>query len=275
MTKVYALYGRSGTGKSHRAVTLAYSYKIPVIIDDGLIIHQGTKVPGSKSGKEEKYKLGAIKRAIFNDPDYAREMRRKLWKLAPEKILIVGTSKSMIGRILSNLELPEPEEWISINKLTSLEERQMAKQERNRGRHVVPLSPVEVLASFRVPLLERLKLFSKEKGKKKKYLGEQSVVKAKYHFLGRIYLTPQAVRDLTEKFLEHQSAVSSIKKINIKFDDTHKEIHAQLVMYYGCNLKEVGTDIHQKLSSFMCQMSGIEDIRVKIDITGVDFQESS
>ena len=36
--KVYALVGRSGTGKSFRAQLVADKYHIPLIVDDGLLI---------------------------------------------------------------------------------------------------------------------------------------------------------------------------------------------------------------------------------------------
>ena len=41
--KVFALVGRSGTGKSHHSKLLAQKYHIDLIIDDGLLI-KGDKI---------------------------------------------------------------------------------------------------------------------------------------------------------------------------------------------------------------------------------------
>ena len=40
--EIYALVGPSGTGKSHHATELADELQINYIIDDGLLIHNGT-----------------------------------------------------------------------------------------------------------------------------------------------------------------------------------------------------------------------------------------
>ena len=75
--EVYALVGPSGTGKSHQAMNVAYDYGIDTVIDDGLLIKDGFKVAGS-SAKREATALGAVKRAIFLDPQHAREIREHL-----------------------------------------------------------------------------------------------------------------------------------------------------------------------------------------------------
>jgi len=46
--KVYALVGKTGTGKSFRAQLVARTHGISLIIDDGLLIH-GTQLLGGKS----------------------------------------------------------------------------------------------------------------------------------------------------------------------------------------------------------------------------------
>lgn len=62
--RVFALVGRSGTGKSTSALSFAHSKNIPAMIDDGLLIYKGRKAAGS-SAKYEKNYITAIKRAVF------------------------------------------------------------------------------------------------------------------------------------------------------------------------------------------------------------------
>ena len=47
--KVYALVGKSGTGKSYRAMSLAAAKNINAIIDDGLFISAGQVIAGSSA----------------------------------------------------------------------------------------------------------------------------------------------------------------------------------------------------------------------------------
>ena len=49
--QVFALVGKSGTGKSFRAKLLAEKLGVPYIIDDGLLIHDTTILAG-KSAKQ-------------------------------------------------------------------------------------------------------------------------------------------------------------------------------------------------------------------------------
>lgn len=63
---VYALVGKSGTGKSFRAKLLAEKIGIPYIMDDGLLIHESTILAG-RSAKQEKNYISAIKTALISN----------------------------------------------------------------------------------------------------------------------------------------------------------------------------------------------------------------
>ena len=71
--KVYALVGRSGTGKSFRAQLVADKYHIPLIVDDGLLI-RNDKIVAGKSAKQESNFLTAVKRALFQDTEHLKEV---------------------------------------------------------------------------------------------------------------------------------------------------------------------------------------------------------
>ena len=75
--KVYALVGRSGTGKSFRARLTAAKHGIDLIIDDGLLI-KGDNIIAGKSAKSEKVYLTAIKTALFDSVEHRTEVRNKL-----------------------------------------------------------------------------------------------------------------------------------------------------------------------------------------------------
>ena len=141
--KVYALVGRSGTGKSFRARLIAGKYGIALIIDDGLLIKDDNIIAG-KSAKSEKVYLTAIKTALFDSVEHRTEVRNKLNEEQFTKILLIGTSVAMVERIAKRLHLPKPSKVIQIEDIAKEEEIEQALKERATGRHVIPIPQVEV-----------------------------------------------------------------------------------------------------------------------------------
>ncbi len=280
--KIYALYGRSGTGKSHRAVKLAHKYQIPTMIDDGLIIHRGKKVPNSKSAKSEKNMISAIRRAIFDDKEYAEKMKERIHKMSPERILILGTSQGMIYKITENLELPEPAVWIDVNDLTSSEERKIAKSHRVKGKHVVPIAPTEILnGGIKVPLLGRLKYFLKGEGgtgthkdsslNKRRVLKEQAIVRANYQALGSVYIKENVLHDMVKYMLDNDSRVESIKEIDVQPPKSSPFIKAKIAVEFDWNnpLQKVGSQISNEITELVKTLTGIEELKIVIVISEI------
>ena len=77
--KVYALVGKSGTGKSFRARLLMQKYNIELMIDDGLLIRD-QKIIAGKSAKREKAYLSAVRTALFTDRDHRKQVISMLEK---------------------------------------------------------------------------------------------------------------------------------------------------------------------------------------------------
>ena len=272
MPEIYALYGKSGTGKSHRAINVAYKNNIPLIIDDGLLIYKGKKIPGSLSGKQEANRLRAVKRAIFENQEYAQQMQARIQAMDPDKILIIGTSLNMINKIVTNLQLKQPDHWIEIDEITSSEERSKASYHRSKGRHVVPLSPVEVRKSFKVPLLDRLKLLITSKGTTE-YLGEQSVVKPSFHSLGGIYIQEKAIQDIARhaltKDLKHFPP-GKIKEIKIYPGSNYTNIEVQLIFKLDDSLHLAAKDLQTRLQNKLRHLTELEKMAVKVVIAELE-----
>ena len=137
--KIIALTGPSGTGKSFQAQTICSERAIDGMIDDGLFVYHESLAAG-KSAKREKTKTGAIKTALFTRDDHAREVADAIGRLAPESILVLGTSDKMADRITDRLGLPRASEYIHIEDITTEEERELAlKQRKQQGKHVIPV----------------------------------------------------------------------------------------------------------------------------------------
>ena len=126
--KVYTLVGKSGTGKSFQAINLCKARDIEAIIDDGLLIYKGKAIAG-KSAKRETTKIGAVRRAIFNDDNHRDEVKRMLEKVSPTSLLIIGTSEKMTEKIAGKMGIQQVDEKINITDITTESERKMAYKE--------------------------------------------------------------------------------------------------------------------------------------------------
>ena len=146
--QVYALVGRSGTGKSFKARAVAQRHGIEVIIDDGLVIRNGTIIAG-RSAKREKGIISAVRTAVFANPDQLAEARRVLSAERFRRILVIGTSLKMVNRIAASLELPAIARVIPIEQAASREEIARALRVRaEQGKHIIPVPSVEIKRSY-------------------------------------------------------------------------------------------------------------------------------
>jgi hypothetical protein len=145
--QVYALVGRSGTGKSYKARVVAQRHSIELIIDDGLIIRNGTIIAG-RSAKREKGIISAVRTAVFANPDQVADARRVLAAERFRRILVIGTSLKMVRRIVTSLGLPAPSRIIPIEQAASREEIARALRVRaEQGKHIIPVPSLEIKRS--------------------------------------------------------------------------------------------------------------------------------
>ena len=146
--KVYALVGRSGTGKSFRAQLVADKYHIPLIVDDGLLI-KNDKILAGKSAKQENNFLTAVKRALFQEVSHHEEVMNALQNERFRKILILGTSEKMATKIALRLNLPEPSQIIHIEDIATKDEIDTAMRVRySEGKHVIPVPPLQITRNY-------------------------------------------------------------------------------------------------------------------------------
>lgn len=146
--KVYALVGRSGTGKSFRAQLVADKFHIPLIVDDGLLI-KNDKILAGKSAKQESNFLTAVKRALFQDPEHHQEVLNVLQTERFRKIMIIGTSEKMATKIARRLNLPDPTQVIHIEDIATKDEIDTAMRIRySEGKHVIPVPPLQITRNY-------------------------------------------------------------------------------------------------------------------------------
>ena len=137
--QVFALVGKSGTGKSYHCIDLAHEKNIEGIIDDGLLIADGRILAGRSN------KIASVKRAIFECPQQAADVAAAIAEHSIDSVLVLGTSDRMVRLIASRIGLPEIQEIVYIEDIATPEEIQIAFDMRNKqGKHIIPAPLPEV-----------------------------------------------------------------------------------------------------------------------------------
>ena len=232
---VFALVGETGTGKSFRARLIMEKYSIELMIDDGLLIRD-QRILAGKSAKREKNRVTAIKRAIFQDEEYAREMRNVLQQEKFKSILLIGTSEKMVARIAERLHLPYPNNIIYIDDVATQEEIERARESRRtRGKHVIPVPVIEVKQDPSHRVLDSIKIFLKTNPMIfwKKQIVEKTVVQPPFSRLGRLSISEAALSQMIIHCVKEFNLDIQIQKIIIDLAVGGYGIEIKLSFPYG------------------------------------------
>ncbi len=245
--KVYALIGKSGTGKSFRAKLLAEKYNIPYIIDDGLLIHDNRIIAG-RSAKKEKLYMGAIKTALFDNPEHRMEVRDAIRKSRLKKILLIGTSDRMVKKMTERLNLPPITRIIRIEDIASREEIDKAIHSRyTEGKHIIPVPSIEVKQDYSHILSDSIKiLFRKGFGfRKETQIFEKAVVTPHFHNQnqkGSVKISEAALSQMILHCIDEYDSEIKIMKITVKRDRRGYKIRIYVEAGYGSQL---GSQLHE------------------------------
>mgnify|MGYP000843641556 CR=1 FL=1 len=260
-----AFVGPSGTGKSHRAIMVSKKYNVDAIIDDGLLIAEN-KVLAGVSAKREPTRLASVRRALFVDKEHARQVRNSIRQHRIERIMILGTSDGMVQRIAAMLELPEIEEYIRIEDISTPEEMEMARNMRqNEGQHVIPVPSFEIKKDFSGYFLHPLRLFQKslDSGKPEQE-SDKTIVRPTFSYLGDYMICDNVIADITIHETKKNKSVFKVNGVNIRKSTHGAHIDVILTLYYGCDILETARNIQKAVVDGVERYSAVNARRVHI-----------
>jgi len=274
--EIYALVGASGTGKSHRAAVVANRLEAQAIIDDGLLI-QGNQIIAGSSAKRQTTRLGAIKAALFMDDNRAQEIIEAIDKLAPTKILILGTSVGMVKRIAGRLGLPVPQ-IMNIEEFASEKEIRKARYIRTHfSRHVIPVPTLEVKKSFPGTLVQPLHVFLKKKETpgKKEWL-EQSIVRPTFTPNGKLTIADSAISTIAGYAAQSVPGVTSTGHINVKVEQEGIIIiEISPTIAYGFLVHQVAAKLQRQIHLTVEKITGLEVRKVDVLVKSLSFPKET
>lgn len=212
---VFAFIGKSGTGKSYRAILLAKELEIEYIIDDGLLIKKN-KIIAGKSAKRENTRIAAVKTACFADYNHRLSVRDTIKSDNPKSILVIGTSEKMIKKISDALELGDIHRTIYIDEISSLEDIEMARYQRGvEGKHIIPVPTFEVKKDFSGYFMDSLKIRKKKNNIKKDFY-EKTVMRPTFSYLGKYKISDDAIKDIVKYNIRDIENISKLLRIYIE-----------------------------------------------------------
>ena len=270
--KVFALVGKSGTGKSFRAKLIAEKYGVELIIDDGLLIRDNSIIAGKSAKKETAY-LGAIKTALFDESSHRAEVCQALQTERFNRILILGTSEKMVKKITKRLQLPHISKMIHIEDIATEEEINNAVKSRHmEGKHIIPVPTVEIQRDYSHIIYDSVKVFFKRKilgiqrGKEKVY--EKTVVQPGFsQNKGKVTISETALTQMIIHCADEFDHTIKIKKVKVKSDVNGYRIKLYIQVPYRTQLSGKIHNFQQYVISNIERYAGviIYEVNLKIE----------
>jgi len=245
--KVVGFIGPSGTGKSHRAPWVARERGIDFIIDDGLLI-KGNRVIAGTSAKKERTRIGSIKRALFTDPEHAKSVSDAVAVYKPEAIMILGTSDEMVESIAKRLGFPPPEEKVYIHEVAEeYEIKQALSTRREQGKHVIPVPTFEIKKDFSGYFLDPLQIFRRKGKGKYQLIGEKSVVRPTFSYLGSYTISDYTIYQIVEHVVSSIPGVNRISRFRAENTPEGIFMEIDLVLVYGYVIRPLLEEVQVKV----------------------------
>ena len=271
--KTYAFVGPSGTGKSYRAQMVANEKGINYIIDDGLLIKDNEVIAGV-SAKKAATKIETVRKALFNNPAEAKELKLAFIKYRPESILILGTSDNMIQKIRENLGLPELTETIYITDVATEEEMQEAKRIRQtQGKHVIPVPTFEIKKDFSGFILDPLQIFKSKGRGKEPYISEKSIIRPTFSYMGNFKISDTVFKQIIEVVAEKVQGVYKISRTIIKKHEEQNDgiyIYIEVIIQFGYNVNDTMKLLKEKIIKEIEKITAMNVLNMDIVVKGVN-----
>ena len=265
--KVYALVGRSGTGKSYHSKLVAQKHHIDLIIDDGLLI-KGDKILAGHSAKRDPNFLVAVKTAVFDDEARRQEVEEALLKEKYKKILIIGTSEKMVDKIVKKLNLPPVCKTFHIEEVASQEEIETAMRIRyTEGKHVIPVPSIEITRNYPQIVYDSMKVFfGKKKPFQKKQGFEKTIVRPEFSRPDKDTVNETTLIQMVRHCIDEYDKVIKVKKVRATVGsdnsyDVTVTLQVPLKHYIGQTLGELQdyiADCIEKYGGIMVHQVSIE-----------------
>jgi len=205
-----------------------------------------------------------VRTAVMMNEEQAREIRAALKKLKPERVLVLGTSKRMVHRIVDALDLPRPDEYVMIEEVATPEQISHARRIRRlHGKHVIPAPTFEVKKSFSGYLVDPLRLFHR-RARGPSALIEKSMVRPTFSSLGHFAITDSVVASIAERACSDNEGIAEVLKTSVVSRPEGVVINVDVVVSYGYRVIDVLRYAQQEARDMVDHMTALNVISLNI-----------
>ena len=245
---------------------------IEYIIDDGLLI-RGNGVVAGKSAKREKTRVGAVKTAVFSNDNHVFEVVEALKENKVERLLILGTSDGMVAKIAKRLGLHGIDETVYIEDISSEYEIQQALNiRRTQGKHVIPVPTLELKKDFSGYMLDPLNILRRKGLGEYETLGEKSVIRPTFSYLGRYTISDYTIYQLVEHVTRKCDGVANITRFRAEKSEDGIRVEMDLVLYYGYNIATILKKIRDAISKEIDSMTSLNVSGVSLTVKSLSLK---
>ena len=239
------------------------------IIDDAILI-KGNKLLCGESAKKAATKIEAVKRALFSFNGQVEEIKEVLEREKPESLLILGTSDDMVQKIVRNIGLPEIEETIYIEDVSSPEEIAAARSARmSGGRHVIPVPTFEIKKDFSGYLLDPLQIFKWRGRNSAPVMLEKSLIRPTFSYLGKYTISDNVFKTIINYVAEDVTAIYKVQRINVDSSQSGVILYIDVIVEYGVIVKPALADLKNKVKKEIDRLTAINVIDIIISAKGL------
>lgn len=272
MMKVYALVGKSGTGKSTSILQYCYDKGIPAFIDDGLLIVNGRKIAGTSAKYENNY-IRAIKRATFHHEDHRQEVVEAIKRFSLQKILIVGTSIKMVDQIAKKIEVGKIDQYIDVTEVRTSTEIKMALFVRKtQEKHVIPIPHVQIEPNRLKKLIQKGK---KVLSKQQTFIGENTIIQPNFT-KGTISIYENVIKDIILHTCRDLPSVGKVSNIYYRFEHTPKlAVQIEFISPQNQNIVQGIEDIQASMMESLHSIVEIELDSITIQVSSIRFENNT
>ena len=263
--------GKSGTGKSFRALNVAEEKGIKLIVDDGLLICDG-KVLAGKSAKKERSPYSSTLRAIFNDSEHGESVAEAIKKSGEDSILILGTSEKMVNLIAKRIGVAPVDEHIHIEDVASEEEIKTANLMRTKyGKHVIPVPTIEIKRTFSGYLLDPIASIRKLADEifDKTSSSERTIVRPAYGYLGDFEISEKVLYQIAQYEAEHTDGVKSVEKVVYYSANGINEFRIDVTLIHGTDFVKSCSEIKERVIRMIDECASIYIDVVNVNVVKI------
>ena len=153
----------------------------------------------------------------FVDIHNLEEVKAAIERSKPKKILILGTSDNMVGRIAKALDLPEISGFIHIEDIATKEEMEKARFHRlKEGKHIIPVPSVELKPHFSGYLVDPINSLLKRNQTQRRRMGGKSIVRPVFSYYGKLIIDDWALKAIVRKLLVDGENITKVADVKIE-----------------------------------------------------------